>query len=181
LINFDIDARCGRHLRFRDLVYAGETWRRTQAPNLPEQAGTIEAMLCLTEQILDPVIDEFGPIEITYCLGSRGLTKLIPGHIDPSRDQHAGHEQKRNGQPICRRFGQAVDFRVDGICSGKIAAWIARHLHFDRIYFYGSDRPLHVSAGPEEKRAVVTMFLGPSGRRVPRPRKVDWLFEQFGA
>jgi hypothetical protein len=160
--NVDLDASCGRHLRFRDLCYAGETWQRTEAQNLPQQAGTIEAMLHLAEQILDPVIDEFGPIEITYCLGSHGLTKLIPGRIDPARDQHAGHELQRNGQPICDRLGQAMDFRVEDVYSGKIAARIARHLPFDRIYFYGSDRPLHVSVGSEKKRAVVTMLPGPS-------------------
>jgi hypothetical protein len=150
------------------------------APNLPEQAGTIEAMLRLAEQILDPVIDEFGPIEITYCFGSPGLTKLIPSRIDPGRDQHAGHELRRNGQPICDRLGQAVDFRAAGVCSGKIAAWIARHLPFDRIYFYGSDRPLHVSVGPGEKKAEITMLPGPSGRRIPGNRKTEWLFERFG-
>lgn len=39
---------------------------------------------------------------------------------------------------------------------------------FDRLYFHGSDRPLHVSVGPDATRQIVRMERGPSGRRVPR-------------
>ena len=52
-------------------------------------------------------------------------------------------------------------------------------LPFDRLYFYGADRPVHVSVGPEEARAVVSMLLGPSGRRVPQRRSLDWLIATF--
>jgi hypothetical protein len=176
----DLDTPCGRYLRLRDLIEAGETWRESRTSNLPEQAETITALHRLAADIIDPVISEFGHPEITYGFASHALTRLIPGRIDPSRDQHAGHERKSDGTPICPRLGQAVDFRVLGMCSGRIAAWIAHHLPFDRMYFYGPESPLHVSVGPEEKRMVVTMMVkGPSGRRVPQMRAPQWLRDRY--
>jgi len=162
------------------MIEAGETWRRVRVPNLPTQPGTVHALQRLARDVLDPVIDQFGRIEITYGFASRELIRHVPGRIDPSRDQHSGHELRPNGKPICARLGQAADFRVSGLCSGVLAAWIAARLSFDRLYFYGTDRPMHVSVGPEEARAVISMLPGPSGRRVPQKRSLDWLATRFG-
>ncbi len=68
---------------------------------------------------------------------------------------------------------------MPGLCSGHLAAWIAGRLPFDRIYFYGSGRPLHVSVGPEESRSVVAMLPGPSNRRIPRKVTREWLAGSF--
>ncbi len=103
----------------------------------------------------------------------------MPGRIDASRDQHAGHELSPGGAPICRRFGQAVDFRVPGLCSGALATWVAAKLPFGRLYLYDKDRPIHVSVGPGEGRAVVTMLRGPSGRRVPQVRSARWQADRY--
>jgi hypothetical protein len=88
----DLDERCGRHICFRDLVEAGETWERMRLPNLPEQAGTVQAMRRLASAVLDPVVVEFGPVLITYAyaFASPALVRHVPGRIDPSLDQHAG-------------------------------------------------------------------------------------------
>ena len=180
MLNLGLDTPCGRFLVLRDLVEAGETWRRTRVPNLPERPETVASMHRLTEEILDPVIAEFGRLEVTYGFASRALMRLVPGRIDSTRDQHAGHELKADGTPICPRLGQAADFRVEGVCSGRIARWIAERLPFDRIYFYGVDRPLHVSVGPEEKRMLVTMLTSAGGRRVPQVRPLRWLADRFG-
>ncbi len=174
-----LDRPCGRHLCFRDLIEAGETWRRVRVPNLPEQPKTFAALQLLASDVLDPVIDKFGAIEITYGFASRELTRHVPGKIDPSRDQHSGHELRPDGEPICARLGQAADFRVPGLCSGELAAWVTARLPFDRLYFYGVDRPVHVSVGPGDARAVISMLAGPSGRRVPQKRSLDWLGTRF--
>jgi hypothetical protein len=176
----DLDSFYGRHLQLRHLVEAGQTWRRLQIYNIPEQPETLLALRRLAQEILDPVVDQFGPIELTYCFASKALSQHIRSHIDPRRDQHAGHELGRDGRPICSRLGQAVDFRVSGAESTLVAAWIARNLPFDRLYFYGADRPLHVSIGPDEARAIITMLPTQSGRRVPRRRSADWLTQELG-
>ena len=174
-----LDIACGRHFIFRTLIEAGETWQRVRVPNLPVQPETWLALSRLTEEILDPIVEQFGPLDMTYGFASPALTRHVPGRINPLRDQHAGHELRRDGQPICSRLGQAVDFKIRGTCSGGVAAWITTHLPFDRLYFYGSEKPLHVSIGPEETRAVVTMIEGPSGRRVPQRKALSWLSDRY--
>ena len=174
-----LDQACSRHLTFRTWLEAGETGRRVRVPNLPQQPETWAALQGLAKGILDPVIEEFGPVEVTYGFASRALTRHVPGRIDPSRDQHAGHELRPDGKPVCSRRGQAADFVTSSVCSGRVAAWIVTHLLFDRLYFYGPERPLHVSMGPENARAIVVMVEGPSGRRIPRRRPASWLLERF--
>ena len=176
-----LDRPCGRHFTFRALIEAGETWQRVRVPNLPIEPHTWTALTRLATDILDPIEEQFGRIDITYGFASPALTRHIPGRIDPSRDQHAGHELRRDGRPVCPRLGQAVDFRVGDACSGRMAAWIVAHLPFDRLYFYGSDKPLHVSIGPDEMRAIVTMIEGPSGRRVPQRKRPLRFTERYGS
>lgn len=176
----DFDMLVGRRLRLRDVVHVGETWERVRIPNLPKEPETVAAIRHLVTTILDPVDELFGPIRLTYGFASPELTRHIPGRIDPSRDQHAGHERRPNGTFICDRLGQAADFHVDGLDMGRVALWVARNLPFDRIYFYGSDRPVHVSVGPQNSRSIVTMLVGLAGRRVPANRSLGWLESRFG-
>ena len=50
----------------------------------------------------------------------------------------------------------------------EVADWIIANLPFDRLYFYGSDRPIHLSYAPSDLREATEMKAGPSGRLVPR-------------
>jgi hypothetical protein len=175
----ELDQPCGKHFVYRDLIECGETWRRlacvdaTTGPgrpfaNLPHAAETFAAMRALCAAVLDPLVDRFGRLELTYAFASSGLTRQIAGRIYPSLDQHAGHELNRAGKPICERLGLAVDLLVPAADSRTAAAWIVEHTAFDRLYFYGPDRPIHVSAGPDGARRITHMRRGPSGRLVPR-------------
>jgi hypothetical protein len=57
----------------------------------------------------------------------------------------------------------------------EVALFVVDHTDFDRLYFYGPDRPVHVSVGPERKREIVLLRPGPSGRRIPRVVTADAL------
>jgi len=169
----DIDDLCGRYLTFRYLIECGETQVRTGLPNLPKQIETYNALHDLAVNILDPVIDYFGMIRITYGFSSPALSREVPGSIDPKRDQHAAHELNRRGKPVCDRLGAAVDFIVDDESMLEVAQWIAGNTSFDRLYFYGDDKPLHVSYGPSQSRQIVRMIRVSSGRLVPRVTTVE--------
>jgi hypothetical protein len=164
----DLDDPCGEYLTFRQLIECGETQARTGLANLPERAESYNALHNLAVRVLDPVIDYFGMIRLTFGFCSPELAKEIPGRIDPKRDQHAAHELNRRGNPVCERLGAAVDFIVDDESMLEVAQWIVGHTPFDRLYFYGDDLPLHVSFGPDQSRQVVLMAAGKSGRLVPR-------------
>lgn len=163
-----LDDPCGAHLTYRDLIICGETARKTGLPNLPLSLDSYHALRDLAEKVLDPVIDWYGSIELTYGFCSPELARQIPGRIAPSLDQHAAHELNRSGKPICPRLGAAVDFLVQDEDMYEVARWVAANTPFDRLYIYGRDQPIHVSYGPERKRDAWEMTKGADGRRIPK-------------
>ncbi len=171
----DLSARCGRHFTLRDLVECGETWVRLSVAeaidNRPRRPETIAAIARLCADILDPMVDRFGPVQLTYAFASRCLTRHIRSGIAPSLDQHAGCEVGRGGRPVCARMGQAVDVAVPGVASQVVARWIAAETPFDRLYFYGAERPIHVSVGPERTRSIV--WVRRREGHGPIPRVID--------
>lgn len=61
----------------------------------------------------------------------------------------------RNGRYPCSRLGTAYDFRVVDLPSDELVEWIvAQGLPFDSLYFYGVERPIHISYGPQQKRDI---------------------------
>jgi hypothetical protein len=166
-----LDDRCGTHLTYRDLIVCGETALRTGLPNLPQRLDSYGALRALAVSILDPVIDWYGSIQLTYGFSGPQLAKLIPARIAPDLDQHAAHELNRLGRPTCPRLGAACDFLVADEDMLEVARWVATNTSFDRLYFYGSDRPIHVSYGPDNKREVFEIVPTIDGRRIPKRLK----------
>jgi len=162
-----LEDACGAKLTYRDLILCGETALRAGLANLPKSLASYRALRELAEKILDPVIDWYGSISLTYGFCSQELARLIPGRIAPNLDQHAAHELNRLGKPICPRLGAACDFLVQDEDMREVAEWVAANTPFDRLYFYGRHRPIHVSCGPENKREIFEMVVI-NERRIPR-------------
>lgn len=142
--------------------------------NVPLNPKTYNALLKLAVEVLDPVIDYFGSIKLTYGFSSSSLAKNIDSDIAPKLDQHCGHECNRLGNPICERLGAAVDFYVEDENMFEVAQWIGANTNFDRIYFYGNERPLHVSVGPENSKQVTLMLRSKSSnQKIPRTMTVE--------
>jgi len=165
-----LDEQCGQHFTYRQLIECGETQARTQLPNVPKHADSFNALFDLATKILDPVIEYFGAIELTYGFCSPELARAIWARIAPKLDQHAASERTKSGNAICPRLGAAVDFLVRDESMLEVANWIAINLPFDRLYYYGENRPIHVSFGPEMKGEFVEIISTATGRRVPRVR-----------
>ena len=91
--------------------------------------------------------------------------KNIEKNVTSKLDQHSGYECNRFGKPICDRLGIAIDFIVEDENMFEVAQWIAANCEFDRIHFYGNDRPLHVSVGHENSKQVALMFVRESSKR----------------
>ncbi len=164
----DLDTPCGQFLTFRQLIECGETQSETGLANLPRQLESYNSLFELADRVLDPVIDYFGMIRLTYGFCSPELARKIPGRIDPKRDQHAAHELNQRGKLVCERLGAAVDFIVDDEDMLEVAQWLVDNTPFDRLYFYGSDLPVHVSYGPDHSRQIVRMRLTTRGTLCPR-------------
>ena len=83
------------------------------------------------------------------------MTGLKNGKSTPSLDQHIAHEKNRNGRYYCDRLGAACDFRIMGLGSDALMDWIIdQALPFDSLYYYGTNRPIHISYGPQHKRQI---------------------------
>lgn len=136
--------------------------------NLPKEPDSYTSLLDLAVNVLDPVIEYFWIIKLTYGFCSPELAKLISGRIAPDLDQHLAHEKKRGGKYVCERLGAAVDFIVDDEDMFDVADWIIQHLPFDRIYIYEANRPIHVSFGPNQARLAYLMVISKTGHRHPR-------------
>jgi len=127
----------------------------------------------LAIDILHPISDALGSIRITYGFTSHPLLLYIqknsPGHMAPALDQHAAMELNSRGNRVCKNDGASCDFLVDGYESRmkEVAQYIAANLPFDGLYYYGDDKPLHVSVGPENRRMVILMNTGEDGVRRP--------------
>lgn len=173
----DLDDPCGRYFTFRQLIECGETQARTGLPNLPRRAESFNALNDLAVQILDPVVDYFGMIRLTYGFCSPELAKHIRGRVDAKRDQHAAHELNRWGGLICERLGAAADFIVDDESMLEVAGWVAANTPFDRLYFYGDDKPIHVSFGPNHDKQIVQMVPSKSSRLIPQVVSLDDFLE----
>lgn len=180
----DLDALASRYFTWRQLFHVGETFSALQgsggAPvNVPQEAASWDAVSALAQQLLDPLHEQFGELQITYGFASPELAQEIRRHaklrgttprIDPALDQHAAAEIRKN-RLVCERGGAAVDVLVPSVSSSTLVDWIERSLPFDRMYLYGDSRPLHLSYSPNPTRLIVEMREGPSGRLIPRVRR----------
>lgn len=164
----NLEDSCGRFLKFRDLIQCGETQRATQIANIPLQGASYTALVDLAENILDPVIEYFGMVKLTYGFCSHELSLKVSGRNDPKLDQHSALELNSKKNLICKRGGAAVDFLVEDEDMLEVARWIVKELPFDRLYFYGSDRPVHVSfSGAQSAQIVDLSRFSRGGNRVP--------------
>ena len=168
----ELDEPCGANFTFRDFIECGETQQRLQLKNIPLNPETYNALHDLAVNILDPLIDYFGSVKLTYGFCSPGLAKHIPGRIAPELDQHAGHELNSKKKPVCSRGGAACDFIVEDEDMKEVADWIIANLPFDRLYFYGPDKPMHISYAQSRSNKAYRLMPTQAGGLVPRPYKV---------
>jgi hypothetical protein len=132
----------------------------------PKSEESILALQELCMQILDPIIEHFGEeqFELTYGFCSVDLKRYLErknangqrnGRVAPRVDQHMSCELKLDGELYCKHQGASCDFRIVGIDSKTITQWIVdQALPFDSLYYYGPERPIHISHGQRFRKAL---------------------------
>ena len=141
--------------------------------NSPKEVESIKSIFMLVETVLIPVSKKFGEIKITYGFVSPELNRYIQRNSSsgtyPSTDQHAASELNQANNQICNRQGLACDFIVNGYEKqvGQIMLFIINNLDFDKIYYYGNNKPLHVSVGDKSEKHLQIMDVSKNGRRIP--------------
>ncbi len=164
------DIRLGKYLTLAEVCTCTQTYRKyaDQIDPYPQNLDeTLPALEALCQHILDPMIGEFGRarFQLTYGFCSHDLkhwlarkdpvTGVKNGRVSPNLDQHMAYEINRNGQYYCPRLGAAGDVRILHLPSDELVTWIlTQELPFDSLYFYGTQRPIHISYGPQHKRDI---------------------------
>lgn len=126
----------------------------------PWQPESHDAIALLFNHILNPIINYFGYSRfiLTYGFCSVDLKKFLSvgrNQTCAKIDQHCAHEVNSRGKLICDRIGAAADFKIADMPSDQLVCWIQQTgLPFDSIYYYGSERPIHISYGPQHKRHI---------------------------
>lgn len=163
-----------KYLSLKEFCTCSQTYQKyaDQIDPYPKNPETITAIKALNPQIIDPIIDYFGRnnFQLTYGFCSPNLKRFLNkkdpetgiknGRIDPSRDQHMGHERNRNSNYYCQRLGASCDFLIIHVDSENVIDWIVQHqFPFDSIYYYGRTkngkyRPIHISYSPQTKQAI---------------------------
>ena len=167
-MTIQIDDSCGKYPKFRDLVECGKTQHEKKIMNIPQNIDSFKSLILLASEIIDPVINKFGMIKLTYGFASENLIKNISKNIYPKLDQHSSCEKYANGKFICDRLGAAIDFIIEDQSMLAISQWICLNTNFDRIYFYGDDKPIHVSHGPDNSRQIVIMREFKKNKKIPK-------------
>lgn len=147
-------------ISLEDFCTCSQTYQRhsDEIDPYPWQPESHDAIALLFDHILDPIIDYFGRERfiLTYGFCSVDLKKYLEkgrNQTCAKVDQHCAHEVNSRGKLICDRLGAAADFCILDVKSNVLVEWIwATGLPFDSIYYYGCDRPIHISYGPQHKK-----------------------------
>lgn len=166
----NLDDKCSLYFSYRDLIECGETVARLRIDNQPTQLASFESLRAIALNILDPVKEEFGDLELTYGFASPNLLRHLKKGVAPKLDQHSSYELNSSGRLICNRGGAAVDLKAPKTDAFTLASWINSNLSYDRLYVYESFRPLHISySASNSKKAYLLRRSPSSGRRIPSP------------
>lgn len=151
---------CSKNFSFEDFISCSETFQNISVENVPRLETSYKFIKSLANDILEPCLAKFGNLNLTYGFCSEKLSRAIKkgnGGIHPPLDQHAGMELNANGNLICPRGGMAADFHCLPISSLQVAKFVVGKLPFDRLYYYGENRPIHVSVNSKPSSQIVIM------------------------
>lgn len=92
MISPSLDQKASHHFSYRDLIECGTTAKRHLLFIEPKQVESWVSLSLLATNILDPIVEKFGPVTLTYGFCSpelaRQITKNRFPHIAPNLDQH---------------------------------------------------------------------------------------------
>jgi hypothetical protein len=138
--------------------------------NIPSADSQLYLEMLIAE-ILIPTERKFDALTVTYGFTSSKLAAYIAKHSSsgtaPQLDQHAVCELNSKNNEISKRTGSACDFIVPNQSMAEITRFIVKNLNFDRIYYYGNNRPIHVSISDTPIKHLQIMCESSSGRRYP--------------
>lgn len=166
--------RHSRHFFMRNFLNSeiGNFYGR---PNIPEDPDlAIAAGRRLAKELLDPLVETFGPIEIRSGYRSPGLnhfgaTEVKPQKCSANSANYAGHIWDR--RDAAGRMGACVSVVIpwfaDRYAEGRdwrdLAWWVHDHLPYHAMYFFPRLAAFNLTWREDPERSIAS-YVPPRGR-----------------
>ncbi len=165
--------RLSRHFQMRNFLYS-EIGNVHGVPNLPDDpALAIAAGRKLATELLDPLVETFGPIDIrsgyrSVALNDFGSTKVKPQKMAATPKNFAGHIWDRRDAK--GRMGACVSVAIPWFAvqyqAGRdwrdLAWWLFDHLTFHEVYFFPKDAAFNLTWREAPQHRILS-YIAPKG------------------
>jgi len=165
--------RLSRHFFLRDFLFSeiGCFYGQANIPDDPDLLVTAGTRLCV--ELLDPLVETFGPIHVrsgyrSPDLNHFGATEVRPQKCSRNELNYGGHIWDRRdadgamGATVCI----AVPWFADGYARGRdwrdLAWWIHDHLPYSEQQFFPRLAALNLTWSERPKRKI-TSYIAPRG------------------
>ncbi|MBV0912573.1 hypothetical protein KTJ87_09300 [Rhodobacteraceae bacterium ASV31] len=175
--------RLSRHFELRNFLYSdiANFYGRPNIPDDPDLA--IAAGRRLAEELLEPLIETFGPIDVrsayrSPALNHFGATEVRPQKCSANERNYAGHIWDRRdaegrmgacvsvGIPWFGRQGEAGrDWR-------DLAWWLYDHLDFHEVYVFGKSAVFNLTWREAPQKRILS-YQSPKGLLVGPDRDAE--------
>lgn len=171
--------RLSRHFQLRNFLYS-EIGNFHAKPNIPENPELlIEAGRALAENLLEPLVETFGPIDIrsgyrSCSLNGFGAQEVRPQKMAKNESNYAYHIWDRLDAE--GRMGACVTVAVpwfaaqfrEGRDWRHLAWWLRDHLSFHEAYFFPKDAAFNFAWREEPEKRVLS-YIAPKGHLHANP------------
>lgn len=165
--------RLSPHFALRNFLYS-EIGNFFGRPNIPEDpALLIAAGQRLAQDLLDPLVETFGPIDIRSAYRSPSLNGFGAAEVRPQKcamneKNHAGHIWDR--RDAAGRMGATVSVSIPWFAAqynaGRdwrdLAWWLYDHLDFHEAYFFPANAAFNLQWRDAPERRILS-YIAPKG------------------
>lgn len=165
--------RLSRHFQMRNFLYS-EIANFYGQPNLPEQPDlAIETGRRLATELLDPLVETFGPIDIrsgyrSIPLNDFGATQVKPQKMAATPKNFAAHIWDRRDAK--GRMGACVSVGIPWFSAqynkGRdwrdLAWWLFDHLDFHELYVFPKDAAFNITWREQPEHRILS-YARPKG------------------
>ena len=165
--------RLSRHFTMRDFLHS-EIANFYGRPNLPRDPDlAIAAGRRLAQELLDPLIETFGPIDLrsgfrSEVLNHFGATEVRPQKCAANEKNYAGHIWDRRDTK--GRMGACVSVVIPWFAAAynagrdwrDLAWWLFDHLDFHDVWFFPKNAAFNLT-WREEPEHRITSYIEPKG------------------
>ena len=165
--------RLSRHFFMREFLYSeiAAFYGRTNVPDDPDLAIAAGTKLCT--ELLDPLVETFGPIVVRSAYRSSqlnhfGATEVKPQKCSRNEATHANHiwdkrdAQGRMGATACISIPWFADQYDKGRDWRDLAWWVHDHLPYHQMYFFVKRAAFNLT-WREARTPSVLSYVAPKG------------------